>query len=153
MPTRISPWYAVAIFAFIAPLFASDITGEWRAVIRRTNAVPATSIFEFKVEDNTLTGAMLDFETEEPILDGKVKDDHVSFKIQDDVKRTTFTYKGKIVGDTIRFRVVANSGVHRILEFTATRIGNKSGLLPDPSKDPPDGDKQPLAPVRGKISD
>jgi hypothetical protein len=128
--------------AINAPLFAEDISGEWSAVIKRLNAVPTTTVFDFKVEANELTGAMLDFETEEPILDGKVKDDHVSFKIHDEMKRTTYIYKGKISGNTIRFRAVANSIGHRILEFTATRIEKKGDSSPDSSEKLPDGDKR-----------
>jgi hypothetical protein len=134
--------FGVALMAINAPLFAEDISGEWSAVIKRLNAVPTTTVFDFKVEANELTGAMLDFETEEPILDGKVKGDDVSFRIRDDVRRTTYTYKGKISGNTIRFRAVANSIGHRILEFTATRIEKKGDSPPDSLKKFPGADKQ-----------
>ena len=126
MPIKILPEIAVALFAIVFPLFASDITGEWRAEINLPNADPLATTFEFRVEGNKLTGAMLESETEEPILDGKVKDGQVTFKIHDKVKRTTFTYKGRIMGDTIRFRVVATSGRFRIVEFTAERAGGAS---------------------------
>ncbi len=127
MAAKILSMVLITLFGILPPLIAADIGGEWHAEISRGKAAPIPTTFDFEVDGNRLTGAMLYLDIEEPILDGKVEDDRVSFKIFDDTTRTTFSYKGKIVGDTIRFRVVANRGRYSIIEFTATRVGSTPG--------------------------
>ncbi len=127
MAAKILPMVLFALFAVLTPLFAADISGEWHAEIKRGKTAAMPTTFDFEVEGSRLTGAMLYLDIEEPILDGKVEDDRVSFKIFDDTTRTTFSYKGKIDGDTIRFRVAANKGRYSIMEFTATRAGSAPG--------------------------
>ncbi len=82
---------------------------------------------------------MLYLDIEEPILDGKIEDDRVSFKIFDDTTRTTFSYKGKIAGNTIRFRVAANRGRYSVIEFTATRVGSVSISTAERSRERQEG--------------
>jgi hypothetical protein len=109
-------------FAMIA--WAVDINGKWKGPIEGPNG-RVERTFTFRVDGTKLTG-----ETESPRLgksaieDGKVEGDDISFNIKasfqgSEVKRT---YKGKIIGDTIRLRVEIGGDGGLPVEITLRKV-------------------------------
>jgi len=99
---------AVILAAMAAAAFAADVTGTWTASFD-TQVGAQKYTYTFKVVGNKLTGKakaeseVINGETE--ITDGTVNGDDISF-----VENITFmdmpiriVYKGKIVGDEIKF--------------------------------------------------
>jgi hypothetical protein len=105
--------------------WSEDISGEWTAEIVGRDRITVKAVYEFKVEDTKLTGAVLGYqETERPIFDGKVKGNKVSFSLREYFgdRYVTYSYQGEISGDTIKFKVVTLDATKRHMEFTATKV-------------------------------
>ena len=92
------------ILAVIAA--ASDISGKWRAEFTTPDGTQRTNTFAFKVEGDNVTGTVAGSQDETPIKNGKLSGDTLTFTA--DRPFGTFTYKGKVSGDEIRFEVQFN---------------------------------------------
>lgn len=83
---------------------AADISGKWTASFDTQIGVQNYT-YEFKLDGERLTGTTKSQHGQSEIAEGTVKGDEVSFvenlKFQDQMLR--ITYKGKIVGDEIKF--------------------------------------------------
>lgn len=108
---------------FCAAVFASDISGNWKA----TADGPAGTMertFVFKVDGNKLTGettsSMLGKST---INDGKVDGDTVTFTITANLQgnEMKLNYKGTIKGDEIVFQSSAAGVEGQTIEWHAKR--------------------------------
>jgi hypothetical protein len=84
-------------------LSAADPTGKWRAEFTTPDGTPRTNTFTFKAEGDKVTGTVAGSQDETPIKDGKLAGDMISFTA--DRPFGTFTYKGKVTGDEIKFAV------------------------------------------------
>jgi hypothetical protein len=115
----------VASAVLSATAWSEDISGEWTAEIVGRDRLIVKAVYEFKVEDTKLTGSVLGYqETERPIFDGKVKGNKISFSMRDYFgdRYVTYSYEGKISGDTIKFKVTTLDATRRYVEFTATKV-------------------------------
>jgi hypothetical protein len=106
---------AIALSTFTAS--AADVTGKWKAEFTTPDGTSRVNTFTFKVEGGVLTGSVAGAQDETPIKDAKLSGDDISFSA--DRPFGTFTYTGKIAGDSIKFKVSFND---QSFEITAKRI-------------------------------
>jgi hypothetical protein len=106
---------ALAVLATLC-LSGAEVAGKWRADFTTPDGVQRFNIFTFRLENGKLEGTVAGAQDETPIRDGKLQGDEISFVA--DRPFGTFTYKGKIAGDEIRFKVEFNDNV---FEMTAKR--------------------------------
>ncbi len=110
----------LALLSFSLIASAADVTGKWTAEIPGGRGPQATT-FTFKVDGTTLTGSVGGGRGDNPISEGKVDGDNISF-VQalsfngNDIK---ITYKGVVKGDTIEFSRDAGRGAP--VTFTAKK--------------------------------
>jgi hypothetical protein len=96
---------------------AADVSGKWRAEFTSPDGTPRVNTFTFQVDGDKLTGTVAGVQDETPIKDGKVTGDTISFTA--DRPFGTFTYKGKVGVDEIKFAVQFNENS---FEITAKRL-------------------------------
>ena len=96
---------------------AADVSGKWRAEFATPDGTQRVNTFTFQVDGDKVTGTVAGAQDETPIKDGKVSGDMISFTA--DRPFGTFTYKGKIGGDAIKFAVQFNDNS---FEITAKRL-------------------------------
>jgi hypothetical protein len=111
----------VAIAAITAAAWAADVSGKWVAQVPGPNGQSRETTFNFKVDGTTLTGTVSGRQGDNPISDGKVSGDDLSFTVAvsfngNDVK---LMYKGKVSGDEIKFTRTVEGRPPQ--EFTAKR--------------------------------
>jgi hypothetical protein len=94
---------AVALLVVVAAL-AADVTGKWVAQIQGRQGSSETT-FNFKQDGTKLTGTIGTQRGENPISEGKVEGDNISFvqTMSMGGNEMKFVYKGKISGDEIKF--------------------------------------------------
>src|SRR5262249_37492385 len=104
---------------------AADVSGKWVAQVPGRGGQTRETTFNFKVDGGKLTGTVSGMQGDNPISDGKVSGDDISFTVAlsfngNDIK---MNYKGKVAGDEIKFsRTVEGGGQTRPpQEFTAKR--------------------------------
>jgi hypothetical protein len=105
--------------------YSQDINGAWVVEIPDRQGFVNKITFEFNVKGEELTGSAFGFQEEErPILNGKFKDDKISFNLKEISGSRTYTYiyDGKITGDTIKFRMVMIGPGSRPKEYIAKKI-------------------------------
>lgn len=98
-------------------LAAADVAGKWRAEFTTPDGTPRTNTFTFKIEGDKVTGIVAGSQDETPIKDGKLSGDMISFTA--DRPFGTFSYKGKVSGDEIKFSVSFNDNN---FDMTAKRM-------------------------------
>ena len=102
--------------AFAAVSFAADVTGKWMAKVPGQNGEQETT-FALKQDGDKLTGTVTSPRGERPITEGKVSGDTVSFVVES--QRGKQTYTGAIAGSEIKFKRAGGQGEPR--EFTAKK--------------------------------
>jgi len=95
------------LFGLAALALAADITGKWTAEFTTPSGQTRTTVFNFKVDGETLTGTVSGRSGDSPISDGKVSGEQVSFTVVRNFggNEVKFSYKGKVVGEEIQFEV------------------------------------------------
>jgi hypothetical protein len=96
--------------------FAADITGRWQGKITMQDGNEFELVYTFKVDGETLTGALSTPNGDLPISDGKVKGDEFSFSLT--FGDNTIPMKGKVDGDTLRITSQGMDGQERVLVLT-----------------------------------
>ena len=116
---RIRVYVSTAVIGCALALVAAaaDVSGKWRAEFTTPDGTQRVNTFAFKVDGDKVTGTVAGTQDETPIKDGKVTGDMISFTA--DRPFGTFTYKGKISGDEIKFSVQFNDNS---FEITAKRV-------------------------------
>jgi hypothetical protein len=114
---------AVIGLVTLSAAFAADVSGKWTAEVQGRNGQSRTVNLNLKADGDKLTGTMSGFQgRENPISDGKVSGDDISFVVSAEtpngVMKTTYT--GKIAGDEIKMKG-QREGSDRTMEFTAKR--------------------------------
>ena len=102
----------LALLTFSIFAFAADVTGKWTAEVPGGRG-PQTTTFTLKADGASLTGSVGTQRGDNPISDGKIDGDNISFsqKLSFNGNDTVITYKGVVKGDTIEFtREVAGRG-------------------------------------------
>lgn len=107
-------WVAPAL-ALATSAFAADVTGKWTAQVRGRDGQTRETTFNLTAAGEILTGTVSGRNGDNPISDGTVKGDDLSFAVKvnfggNDLK---LLYKGKLAGDEIK--------------FTRTREGSEQG--------------------------
>ena len=109
MNKRIPIIMAVALTFLVAFVWAADVGGKWEAETQGRQG-PQTTTFNFKVEGTSLTGTIATSRGENPISEGKIDGNNISFVLvrmvgpNQDMEMKT-TYKGVVSGDEIKFTV------------------------------------------------
>jgi hypothetical protein len=112
----------VLLLSLAGAVCAADITGKWTAQVPGRDGTPRETTFNFKVDGDKLTGTVSGRQNDNPISDGKVKGDDISFTVKmsfggNDV---VLNYKGKVAGEEIKFSRT-REGADQAQEFTAKR--------------------------------
>jgi hypothetical protein len=97
---------------------AADVAGKWTAQVPGRGGETREAVFQFKVDGEKLTGTMSDSRGEVAIADGKVSGDTITFSVE--TQRGKRTYTGKVSGGEIKFKRVGGQGGSQ--EFTAKRV-------------------------------
>lgn len=119
----------LALFCFTFAALAADVTGKWTAQLPGRGGTQMMT-FTFSVSGDTLTGSIENARGANPISEGKIDGDTISF-----VETRSFngnevkiTYTGKVSGDTIQFTRSGGGGRGRRggggrgATFTATKV-------------------------------
>ena len=112
----------VLLLTLAGAVCASDVTGKWTAQVPGRDGTLRETTFNFKVDGDKLTGTVSGRQNDNPISDGKVKGDEISFTVKmsfggNDV---VLNYKGKVAGEEIKFSRT-REGADQAQEFTAKR--------------------------------
>ncbi len=114
-----------ACFALMAAslVWAADVSGKWTAQVPGRGGQTRETTFNFKAEGSKLTGTVSGMQGDNPISDGKIDGDNISFTVAvsfggNDIK---FLYKGKVAGEEIKFTRTREGGDQPPQEFTAKR--------------------------------
>jgi hypothetical protein len=111
------------VFAALSLAWAADVNGKWTAQVPGRGGQTREQTFNFKVEGDKLTGTVSGMQGDNPISDGKVSGDEISFtvKISFNGNDVTLLYKGKVSGDEIKMTRSRQGGDQPGQEFTAKR--------------------------------
>lgn len=104
------------IFLSVAA-FAAEITGTWIAQVPSRQGQPRVYTFKFKAEGDKLTGTMDSRSEAEPIKEGRINGDTITFVR--DTQRGKQTFTGKVTGAEIKFKRTREK--EEPIEFVATR--------------------------------
>ena len=107
----------VLLLALTVGAFAADVTGKWTAQVPGREGQTREATFTFKVEGDKLTGSMSGPQGDRPISDGKVTGDTISFSLE--TQRGKQTYTGTVSGDEIKMK---REGGQQAREFVAKRV-------------------------------
>ena len=124
MKLRILFLSACVMLAAISVAWASDLTGKWVAQVTGQNGQTRETTFNFKVEGSKLTGTVSGRQGANPISDGTIKGDDVSFTVVANFNgnEIKLLYKGKVSGDDLKLSRTREGGDQPAQEFTAKRV-------------------------------
>jgi hypothetical protein len=109
----------VAALLLAASSIASDaVTGKWKASIDGPGGTMEI-VFNLKADGATLTGTVVGPMGEQPVANGKVDGDAVSFDV--DAGMGSISHKGKVNGDTLKL-TVEGGPIPAPMEMIATRV-------------------------------
>jgi hypothetical protein len=106
------------------------VAGKWAAQMPGRGGQMQDVTFNFKVDGDQLTGTVAGPRGENPISEGKIEGDSISFAqvLNFNGNEMKILYKGKVAGDEIKFtrqreggQAGANGGGAHAQEFTAKR--------------------------------
>jgi alpha-galactosidase len=130
------PFLALLCTAFITHVaLAASPTGTWSVTFDADGTKRETTLF-LKAEGNKLSGYMLTHNGYEPIHDGKIAGDTLSFSIIRDNfgEERTFTYKAKLEGETLLLQMPAPPG-RPTRELHLKQVSAEApGPMPEPPK-------------------
>src|ERR1700738_2688424 len=140
------PFQLAAAIVFLAhSLCAADLTGRWVATIQTPDGQKRQTIFALKSDGATLTG-YLDTMTPEPITEGRIEGNAVSFAVVRDFgAQRRVQYKGTLTPDGLLMQMPGfGGGPPR--EVLAKRVSTEAPkpippklVLPKPQDVPPNG--------------
>jgi len=112
------------VFAALSIAWAADVNGKWTAQVPGRGGQTRETTFNFKAEGEKLTGTVSGMQGDNPISDGKISGDDISFtlKLNFQGNEITFLYKGKVSGDEIKMTRSRQGGDQPGQEFTAKRV-------------------------------
>lgn len=124
-----SGWMAVTMILLVAGFAVaasqkSAIEGRWEGKLHTANG-DATMAFNFEVNDRALTGTAETPRGSQPISEGKVNGEKISFKTT--VNGKSIDHQGKVSGDTMELK---NFGPFGEFDVTLKRVSSspkKSG--------------------------
>ena len=124
MKHRILFLSACLVLAAISVAWAADLNGKWVAQVQGQNGQTRETTFNFKVEGSKLTGTVSGRQGDNPISDGTIKGDEVSFTVTASFNGNSvkLLYKGKVAGDELKLTRTREGGDQPAQEFTAKRV-------------------------------
>lgn len=114
---------ALSLIAGAAMMFAGDVTGKWTAEVAGRGGQTRTTTFNLKQDGGKLTGTVSGMGGQEnPISDGKVDGDNVSFnvKVEFNGNAMTMMYKGKVEGEELKLKM-GREGADQMRDVTAKK--------------------------------
>jgi hypothetical protein len=115
--------FVLTLFLAIAiGVSAADLNGKWTAQVPGRGGETREVTFTFKTAGDALSGAVSGMQGQEnPISDGKVNGDNISFtvKMERNGNTMTQTYTGTVAGSEIKMKRAGGRG--EPIEFTAKR--------------------------------
>lgn len=121
---RIRNWMTLAAMAAAIAMTASaaDVSGKWNAQVPGRDGQMREATYTFKVDGDKLTGSMSFPQGDQPIKDGKISGDNISFKVALEFNGNSIVlvFKGTVSGDQIKF-TRSREGGGQTQEFTAKR--------------------------------
>jgi hypothetical protein len=113
----------LGVFSFVAA--AADPSGTYKAEMQGRNGNTQTITINLKADGGNLTGSITTPRGDNPISDGKVDGNNVSFvqKMSFNGNDMVIKYKGTIDGDSIKFErsMTTQDGQERKTQFTAKK--------------------------------
>jgi hypothetical protein len=120
MRNRVLVFSAIVMLACLTAANATDLSGKWKGDMKSPNRDNLETTFNFQVNGDKLTGTVANSYGEEQITEGVVKGDAISFVVLAGGGQFKITYKGKVVGDDLKFNVtIGDMGEG---ELTAKRV-------------------------------
>jgi len=95
----------VALMCLAATASAADLNGKWKGEMKTPNGDMLEINFNFQVNGEKLTGTVANTYGEEQITEGTVKRDEIAFVIMAGGGQFKITYKGKVAGEDVNFKV------------------------------------------------
>jgi len=121
---KISRFAVAVVFLALAAVsvWAADVTGKWTAQVPGRGGETREMTFNLKADGDQLTGSISGPRGENPISEGKVNGDEISFTqtLEFNGNQMKFLYKGKVSGDEIKF-TRQREGAERTQEFMAKK--------------------------------
>jgi len=108
------------LLAVAACAQAADISGKWQGTMQTPNGDSLEVTLNLQMNGDKLTGTAASSYGQEQISEGTVKGEDVSFLILAQGGQFRVTYKGKVVGDTLKFTVTIGDMGDR--ELTVKRV-------------------------------
>src|SRR5262245_59464376 len=121
MKMRVFGFLCVVAWLTTLTVFAENVAGNWKGSYPGRDGQTRESTIVLKVEGEKLTGTVSGQRGESEIKEGIIKGADISFSVVRNFggNEVTVKYKGKVVGDTIQFKVEAGE---RSYEMTAKRV-------------------------------
>jgi hypothetical protein len=113
---RLLFWIAAGAILVTAAA-AADVDGKWKAEFTTADGTARVNTFTFKSDGAKLTGSVAGSQDETPIQNGKIEGSDISFTAERPFG--AFSYKGKLSGDEIEFKVDFNGNN---IDMTAKRM-------------------------------
>ena len=109
--------------ATVTLAWAADVSGKWTAQVPGRNGQTREQTFNFKVEGDKLTGTVSGMQGDNPISDGKISGNDITFtvKLSFQGNERTLVYKGTVSGDEIKMTRSMQGSDQPGQEFTAKR--------------------------------
>jgi hypothetical protein len=124
MKKRIAFLSICFVFAALSVVWAADVDGKWTAQVPGRGGQTRETTFTFKAEGEKLTGTVSGMQGDNPISDGKITGDEISFSLKLNFQGNDFTfhYKGKVSGDEIKMTRTREGSDQPGQEFTAKKV-------------------------------
>ena len=120
MRTFVFAFSAIVMLAGLTAANATDLNGKWKGDMKTPDGNVLEINFNFQVNGEKLTGTVANTYGEEEITEGTVKGDAISFIVLAGGGQFKITYKGKVVGEELKFNVtIGDMGEG---ELTAKRV-------------------------------
>jgi hypothetical protein len=120
MRTFVFAFIAIVMLACLTAADVTDLNGKWKGDMKTPDGDMLEINFNFQVNGERLTGTVANSYGEEQITEGTVKGDAISFIILAGGGQFKITYKGKVVGEDLKFNVtIGDMGEG---ELTAKRV-------------------------------
>jgi hypothetical protein len=100
---------------------AADVTGKWVAQVPGRGGNATETTFNLKQDGSTVTGTVSGGRGDQPISDGKVDGDKISFNVNLEFNgnKVTQAYTGTVSGDEMKLS--RGGGRGNPIEFTAKK--------------------------------